>query len=176
MPQTKHPTPASGSKPLTSPGVNINGSSGSNGNIGHGSVGNGIQTPAMQHKFIVRVEGTPQEFTQQSTAFAMNMVQKELMLMVEQSLTSPTREHIVIQDIINNPKRVITLEIMDGKGNVNDTIKFRDCVIHDHAVDFNYANSALVVHIMLLSYSQIDLGAGKAHAAFANAMSIVGKP
>src|SRR5271170_5680520 len=138
---TKSPTPASGTGSNSSPG--IRGSNG--GTVPTGAVGNGIQRPAMQHQFIVRVEGTPVEFTQQSVAFAMNMVQKELMLMVEQSLTSPTREHVVIQDWIDNPKRVITLDIMDANGNVNDTIKFRDCVIHDHAVDFNYANSALVV-------------------------------
>lgn len=142
-----------------------------------GTVGGGIQHPAMQHQFIVRVEGTSQQFTDQTIAFAMNMAKNELLMIVEQSLTATTREHVVIQDIIDNPDRLITLEIMNpNTGLVNDTIQFQDCVIEDHAVDFNYANVGAVAHILIWSYAQIDLGAGKAAAAYASAMSIVGKP
>lgn len=140
------------------------------------SSGNIAPQPALQHRFIVQVEGTPIEFSHQACAFGINLAHKELMLMVEQSLTVPTREHVVIQDIIDNPKRLITLEIIDGNSNIIDTIKFRECVIQDHAVDFNYASTKAVVHMMVLSYQQVDLGAGKAASAYASAMSIVGKP
>lgn len=188
------------SKPTMSPGVGIGSNNslgkkslGSNGGpqpgistnqqgIGtsnSGSVGSigGIHHPAMQHQFVVRVEGTPQQFTEQSIAFAMNMAKNEILMIVEQSLTATIREHAVIQDIIDNPDRLITLEIMNpNTGAVNDTIKFQDCVIEDHAVDFNYANVGAVVHILVWSYAQIDLGAGNAASAYASAMSIVGKP
>lgn len=141
------------------------------------STGAGAYNPAMQHRFVARVEGTPTEFKDHTCAIAMNFVKKELMMLVEQSLTASTREHIVIQDWIDNPKRIITLEIEDGNGQVVDTIKFRDCVVEDHAIDFNYGNPATsAVHILAISYQKIDLGAGKAQAAFASAMSIVGKP
>lgn len=163
-----------GSKSLPSPGVST-GSTG-NANSSTGSVG-GIQMPAMQHKFIVRVEGTPQQFSEQTIAFAMNMAKNEMLMIVEQSLTATTREHIVIQDIIDNPDRLITLEIVNpNTGQVNDTIKFIDCMIEDHSVDFNYANVGAVVHILIWSYSQIDLGAGQAASAYASAMSIIGRP
>ena len=135
-----------------------------------------IQQPAMQHHFIVRVEGTPQEFTEQSAAFAANFVRKELIMIVEQSVTATTKEHVVIQDWIDHPKRLITLEITDPSGAIVDTIKFRDCTIADHAVEFNYANVATVVHVLSMNYDKIELGNNKPQSAFASAMSVIGKP
>jgi hypothetical protein len=164
--------------PQTKPSVsNGSGSVGSSSNgTSVPTVGTGILQPAMQHRFIVRVESTPQEFTAQSISFAMNFAQKELLMMVEQSLGATTREHVVIQDWIDNPKRLVTLDIMDGNNNAIDTIRFRDCIIEQHVVEFNYALSGAVVHILSLSYDKIDLGAGKAASAFASAMSIIGRP
>lgn len=163
--------------PQTKPSVsNGNGSTGSNGTPVP-TVGAGILQPALQHRFIVRVEGTPQDFTAQSTAFAMNFAQKELLLLVEQSIGAiPRREHVVIQDWIDNPKRIVTLDIMDGNNNVVDTIKFQDCIIDQHVVEFNYGLSGIVVHTLSLTYDKIDLGAGKAQTAYASAMSVIGKP
>lgn len=135
-----------------------------------------LATPAMQHQFVVRVEATPPEFSDQSTAFGMNFAKQELMLMVQQSLTTLTREHVIIQDWIDNPNRVVTLEILDSNGAINDTIKFHDVSIEDHQVDLNHASSGAMAHIMILSYSAIDLGGGNAAKAFASAMSIIGKP
>ena len=169
--------------PTTQPSVSTgNGSSGQKASTQKSSGSTGSNKPvtgqssAMQHNFIARVEGTPKEFTEHSVAFAMNLAKKELMMLVEQSVTSPIREHVVIQDWIDNPKRVVTLEILDSQANTVDEIKFLDCVILDHAADFNYGNFAGVVHVLGISYDKIDLGSGKAHQAFASAMSIVGKP
>ncbi len=138
--------------------------------------GTGIHNPATQHRFVVRVEGTPQQFSMQTCAFAMNFAKQELCMLVEQSLTGQTKEHEVIQDMIDNPGRQITLEILDHAGSVSDTIKFIDCKIEDHSIDFNYASQSSAVHVLIMSYQKIDLGAGKAQAAYASAMSIIGKP
>lgn len=135
--------------------------------------------PALQsapHKFIVRIEGTPQEFTEQTVALAMNFVKKELILVIEQSLTAQIREHIIIQDLIDHPKRLVTLDITDYVGNVIDTIKFHNCEVADHNLEFNYSSVGLVVHIIAMKYDKIDFGNNKAAAAFASAMSVVGKP
>lgn len=167
--RSNSPTPASGT------GTNIGSTNGS-GSTNAKNIG-GIQMPALQHNFIVRVEGTPQDFTNQTVAFAMNLAKKELLMIVEQSLTANTREHVVIQDIIDNPDRVITFDIMNpSTGAPNDTIKFHDCAILDHAVDFNYASSGSVVHILVWEYDQVEMATNKAQTAFANAMSVVGKP
>lgn len=149
--------------PQTQPGV-------STGN------GNSTSQPATQDRFVVRVEGAPTEFSNQTCAFAMNFVHQELLLLVEQSLNSPTREHVVIQNWIDSPNRVVTFEIVDSNNQIIDTLKFIDTIITDHTVDFNYANQHTAVHILSLSYAKMDLGAGKAQAAYASAMSIIGKP
>lgn len=153
-----------------------NSSGGVLGQTGIGASSPGM--PALQHRFIVRVESTPQTFTERSIAFAMNFAKKECVLAVEQSVTSTTREHAVIQDWIDNPKRQVTLELMDHNQNVVDIIKFKETSVEDHAVDFNHGMSGAVVHVLILSYQQIDLGSGgnAAASAFANAMSIIGKP
>lgn len=169
MPLSNHPTPASGTSNGTVP-TNI-------GGIPTGSLP--ISThgmPALQHRWIARVEGTPKEFTEQTIACAINLVAKELALLVEQSVTSPTREHVVIQDWIDHPKRVVTLEVHNNNGSVVDTIKFNDCVLVDHVVDFNYGNVGAVVHVLGIKYDNVDLGLGKAQSAYASAMSVVGKP
>lgn len=163
MPHSSHPTPASGTG---------NASSTSPGSVGLPGLGR----PAMQHRFIIRVESTPKEFSEQMVACAINMVAKEFALLVEQSVTSPTREHVVIQDWINNPKRLVTLEVCDTSGVVMDTIKFIDSEIIDHNVDFNYANVGAVVHVIGAKYDKIDLGSGKAQSAYNSAMSVVGRP
>jgi hypothetical protein len=172
--RSNSPTPASGTGSNSTGSANSNGST--SGSTNAKSIG-GIQMPALQHNFIVRIEGTPQDFSNQSVAFAMNFAKKELLMIVEQSLTANTREHVVIQDMIDNPDRTITFDIMNpSTGAPNDTIKFHDCVIEDHAVDFNYAASGAVVHILVWSYDQIELANNKAQTAFASAMSVIGKP
>lgn len=135
-----------------------------------------INQPAMAFQFIVHVEGTPPDFKLQTVAFAMNFAKKELLLVVEQSINAPTREHIVIQEMIDNPKRLITLEIMDPAMTVVDTIKFTDCVVLNHQVDFSYASVATVLHDVVLSYDKADLGNGTASSAYSSAMSVIGRP
>lgn len=135
-----------------------------------------LATPVMQNQFVVRVEGTPPEFSDQSIAFGMNFAKQELMLIVQQSLTASIREHVIIQDWIDSPNRIVTVEILDSNGGINDTIKFLDVSIEDHQVDLNHASSGAIAHIMILSYSAVDLGAGNVAKAYANAMSIIGKP
>lgn len=159
------------------------GSVGSTGSAQSGRVNTGIggsssiPSPALQHRFTIRVEATPKSFNDQCIALAMNMVAKELVMIVEQSLTNTDREHVVIQNLIDSPGRQVTLEITNGNGAVIDTMKFRDCTVINHTVEFNYASSGVVAHVVNLSYTKVDLvGGGKAHAAFNNAMSIVGRP
>lgn len=156
-----------------------NGSAGqaNGGNIGIGIGSTSITQPARQRDFRVHVEATPKTFDNQVIALALNMVSKEIVVFVEQSLTNQDREHVIIQNLIDSPGRVVTLDTIDVNGIIIDTIKFRDCSVIGHTVEYNYANSGAVVHIVNLSYTKIDLTSNtKSHAAFNSAMSIVGRP
>lgn len=133
--------------------------------------------PALQHRFVVSIEATSKEFHQQIIAFGMDFVKKNLLFMVEQSIDAQVKEFVVIQDLIDNPNRQITLELLDDQSNIVDTMKFHGCIVVDHQVLFNYAtNNAPVIHDVILSYDRMTLGNGAGQHAYNAAMSVVGKP
>ncbi len=132
--------------------------------------------PALQNRFLVTVEATSAEFQSSIVAFGMDFVKKNLLLMVEQTLTAQVREHIVIQDMIDNPKRRITLELLDDQLAIVDTIKFNSCIVIDHQVLLNYASTNSILHDVILSYDSMILGNGSGQNAYNAAMSIIGKP
>ncbi len=141
------------------------------------SIANGILYPALQNRFIVRIENTSDEFQQQFVGFAMNLVKKQILVIVEQSLTAQVKEHIVIQDIINDPKkRLVTLEIIDNQTNVVDTIKFHSCAVTDHQIVFDYTSNNPAWHEVEFSYDSLTFGNGSGQTAYNAAMSIIGKP
>lgn len=139
------------------------------------SIPTGIPMPALQNRFFVRVEATPQTFMMQTIAFAFNFSKKELLLLVEQSASNPTREHDIILDMIANPGRIVTFESLDMNGKILDTIKFEGTKVIDHHIEFNYALAGAAHHELMMSYDKVDTGNGTSQSAYSSAMSIVGK-
>lgn len=135
-----------------------------------------IPMPLIQNRFMVEVTTTPATFTGAMVAAALNLVKKEVTLMVEQSVTN--QEHITVQHLIDNPGFDIKVDLLDTQSNIVDTLLYSDCTVIDHLSILDYAGSGPMMHEIKFEFKTFTASAGGTNLiknAYKSAMSVVGK-
>ncbi len=134
-----------------------------------------IPLPLVQNKFFVHVSNTPQSFSMAVVAVAINLVVKELMIAAEQSTSN--QEHIIVQQLIDNPGFDVEVQLLDGNANVLDALQYIDCKVVDHLMILDYASSNPTNHDIKISFNKFKTlgGSNASQSAYQSAMSVVGK-
>lgn len=149
-------------------------SAGSGTSLGS-NVATGIAQPVLQRRFGVTVQGTPISFSGQVIATGINLFKKQLLLIVEQSVSN--MEHVTIQNLIDNPGYDIQIELYDDHMNVLETLMFKNCKVTNHQATLDYTSNQPMWHDVEFEYDTFQASSGAANAvktAYNSAMSIIG--